>query len=56
MVKLVRKPSNMFTEVTIRAYQEMEVEEILQGKFKKARAKALNGKISSEYKRLPTNE
>lgn len=40
--KLARKPPNTLSKAINRAYRKMEVEEMLEGKFKEARGKTLS--------------
>lgn len=48
--KMVRKPTSTLTKAIKRAYQEMDVEEMLEGKFKEAKTKVADGKPVNKYK------
>lgn len=49
MSKLARKPPATLKEVIDKAYHEMDIEEMLEGKFLKARIKAKASNTSSTF-------
>lgn len=48
--KLARKPPTTLVETTKRAYQVMDVEEMLEGKFQRARSKAISSNLNTTFR------
>lgn len=55
VAKLAKKPPSSFAEAMRLIYQEMEVEEMLDGKFKEARKKIVGNKNGGKYKKIASH-